>query len=164
MSAANAGLRSFVRNIGLITSSGIQVVDVRDLALLHLKLSDLPAGTHRYATAGEMLSWSDYFHLLNSLTGRHLRRVRVPRRLLHAAGSAGDVVKRFHDFDFPLTRDGTEFMTRWPGAEADRTTGELGLHFRDSAETYRDALIWMYQAGHLGAEHVGRLADIALTP
>jgi hypothetical protein len=73
-----------------------------------------------------------------------------------------DVLKRFYDLDFPVTRDSMEFMTRWPGADADRTTRELGLHFRGAAETYRDTLVWMYRTGHLGAEHVGRLADIAL--
>jgi nucleoside-diphosphate-sugar epimerase len=164
MSAANAGLRSMVRDIGLITSSGFQVVDVRDLATLHLKLLELPAGMHRYAAAGEMLAWSDLYHLLDNLIGRRVRRVRVPGGLLRAAGSAGDVVKRFYDFDFPLTRDAMEFTTRWPGADADRTTRELGHHFRDVAETYRDTLIWMYRAGHLSAEHVGRLANVALTP
>jgi dihydroflavonol-4-reductase len=164
MSAANNGIRAVMRDIGVITSSGIQVVDVRDVAMLHLRLLELPAGTHRYAAAGEMLSWSDYFHLLDSLIGRRVRRVRVPGGLLRAAGSAGDVVKRFYDFDFPLMRDSMEFMTRWPGADADRTTRELGFHPRDVAETYRDTLIWMYRAGHLAAKHVGRLADIALTP
>jgi dihydroflavonol-4-reductase len=163
MSAGNTGLRSMVRDIGLITSSGFQVVDVRDLATLHRKLLELPAGTYRYAAAGEMLPWSDFFHLLDSLIGRRVRRVWVPGGLLRAAGSASDVVKRFYDFDFPLTRDAMEFTTRWPGADADRTTRELGLHFRGAAETYRDTLIWMYRAGHLTAEHVGRLADVAVT-
>lgn len=164
MSAANKGVCAQMRDLGLITSSGMQVVDVRDLALLHLKLLDLPAGPHRYAAAGEMLTWSEYFRLLDGLTGRHIRRIRVPGGLARAIGTAMDVVKRFYDLDFPVTRDSMEFMTRWPGADADRTTRELGLHFRDAAETYRDTLVWMYRAGHLGAEHVGQLADIALTP
>ena len=164
MSTANDGLRAQMRAIGLITSSGFQAVDVRDLAALHLKLLELPAGSHRYAAAGEMLTWPDYFDVLDSLVGYRIRRLRVPGALLRAAGSAGDAVKRFYDLDFPLTRDLMEFMTRWPGAETERTTRELGLRFRDAAETYRDTLIWMYQAGHITAEHVGRLADIALTP
>ena len=164
MSAANDGVCAQVRDLGLITSSGMQVVDVRDLTLLHRKLLELPGGPHRYAAAGKMLSWSDYFHVLDGLIGRRVRRVRVPGGLLRAAGSAGDVVKRFYDFDFPLTRDAMEFMTRWPGADAERTTRELGLHFRDATETYRDTLIWMYRAGHLRADHVGKLADTALTP
>ena len=163
LSAANDGVRAQVRDLGIVTSSGFQSVDVRDLALLHLKLLELPPGPHRYAAAGEMLTYSDYFRLLDSLTGRHIRRIRVPGGLARAIGTALDVVKRFHDLDFPVTRDSMEFMTRWPGADADRTARELGLHFRDTTETYRDTLVWMYQAGHLRAEHVGRLADVALT-
>jgi dihydroflavonol-4-reductase len=161
MSAANTGVRAHVRDLGIITSSGLQVVDVRDVALLHLKLLDLPDGLHRYAAAGEMLPHSDYFRLLDSLVGHRVRRIRVPGGLLRAAGSATEAVKRFYDFDFPLTRDMMEFMTRWPGADAARTTRELGVQFRDAAETYRDTLIWMYRAGHLDAEDVGPLAVCA---
>ena len=164
MSAANNGVYSQLRAIGLVTSSGLQAVDVRDLATLHLKLLELPAGPHRYAAAGEMLTWTEYFDLLDSLVGHHIKRVRVPGALLRAVGSLGDAVKRFYDFDLPLTRELMEFMTRWPGADAERTTRELGLHFREPAETYRDTLIWMYRAGHLSAQQVGRLADVALTP
>jgi nucleoside-diphosphate-sugar epimerase len=164
MSTVNEGLRAHVRDLGIITSTGLQAVDVRDLALLHVKLLDLPDGVHRYAAAGGMLSWSEYFDLLDGLIGHRVRRIRVPGGLLRAAGWAGDAAKRLYDFNFPLTRDSMEFMTRWPGADAGRTTRELGLHFRDAAESYRDTLIWMFQAGHLTAEHVGRLAGIALAP
>lgn len=136
LSAANDGVRAHARELGIITSTGIQVVDVRDLAMPHLRLLDLPDGQHRYAAAGEMLTWSDYFDLLDGLVGHRIRRVRVPGGLLRAAGAAGDALKRFCDFGFPLTRDMMEFMTRWPGADA----------------------------GRISAEHVGRLADTALTP
>lgn len=162
LSTVNNGLCSFLRDIGVATSNGMQVVDVRDLAMLHLKLLDLPPGPHRYAAAGQMLTWSEYFDLLDRLVGHRIRRIRVPGGLLRAAGSAGDALKRLYDFDFPLTRDSMEFATRWPGADAGRTTRELGLHFRDAADTYRDTLIWMYRAGHLSAKQVGRLADTVL--
>jgi hypothetical protein len=71
------------------------------------------------------------------------------------------VVKRVRDFNFPLTRDSMEFATQWPGADASRTTHELGLAFRPIAETYRDTLRWLHRAGHLSAAHVGRLATPA---
>jgi dihydroflavonol-4-reductase len=164
MSAANDGLHAQMHAIGLITSSGFQAVDVRDLAVLHLKLLELPAGSHRYAAAGEMLTWPAYYDLLDSLVGHRIKRFRVAGAILRTAGSAGDAVKRFYDFDFPMTRDLMEFMTRWPGADAERTTRELGVQFRDAGETYRDTLIWMYHAGHLTAEQIGKLADTALMP
>ena len=159
LSAVNNGLCSFVRDVGLVTSSGLQVVDVRDVAMVNVKLLELSAGAHRYAAAGEMMTWVEFVALLDRLTGRRIRRVRVPGALLRGAGTVGDLVKRLRDFDFPLTRDTMEFTTRWPGADTERTTRELGLRFRDAAETYHDTLVWMYRAGHLTAEHVGELAD-----
>ena len=82
----------------------------------------MPPGAHRYAATGEMLSWDEFVSLLDRLTGRRIRRITVPGWLLRAAGSVGDVVKRVYDFDFPMTRDAMEFTTRWPGADAQRTT------------------------------------------
>jgi dihydroflavonol-4-reductase len=160
MSAANNGLYSFLRDAAILTSSGLQVVDVRDLAALHVKLLELAPGEHRYAAATEMLSWADFYALLERLTGRRLRRIRVPGRLLRAAGSVSDVVKRVHDFNFPLTRDAMEFTTQWPGADSERTTRELGVSFRSVADTFRDTLAWLYRAGHLTAAQVGKIADI----
>ncbi|MBX7431384.1 NAD-dependent epimerase/dehydratase family protein [Mycobacterium sp. Y57] len=157
-SALNNGLIAYMRGGWLLTSSGLQCVDVRDLATLHATLLELPAGPHRYSAATEMLTWPEFHDMCCELTGLRLRRIPVPGPVLRAAGTIGDVVKRFHDFDFPLTRDAMEVTTRWPGADTARTTAELGVVFRDRADTFRDTLQWMYRAGHLSAEQVGKLA------
>jgi nucleoside-diphosphate-sugar epimerase len=158
MSDANHAVYSWFRDTGIVTSSGFQCVDVRDVAALHVKLVELPEGAHRFAAAAEMLPWAEVYELLDRITGTRLRRFPVPGWLMRGAGSVGDVVKRVYDFNFPLTRDSMEFATQWPGADASRTTRELGLAFRPAEETYRDTLRWMHRAGHLTAAHVGRLA------
>jgi nucleoside-diphosphate-sugar epimerase len=158
MSDANHAVYTWYQDTGVVTSSGFQCVDVRDVAALHVKLLELPPGPHRYAAAAEMLPWAGIYELLDRITGTRVRRFTVPGFLMRAAGSVGDVVKRVYDFNFPLTRDSMEFATQWPGADASRTTRELGLAFRPVEETYRDTLIWLYRAGHLRAAHVGRLA------
>jgi nucleoside-diphosphate-sugar epimerase len=158
MSDANHAVYSWFKDTGVITSSGFQCVDVRDVAALHLALLELPAGAHRYGASGERLPWAEVYVLLDRITGRRMRRFRVPGGLLRAGGRVGDVVKRVYDFNFPLTRDSMEFATQWPGADATRTTQELGLRFRSAEDTYRDTLVWMHRAGHLTAKHVGRLA------
>jgi dihydroflavonol-4-reductase len=160
LSAVTNGLRSFLRDGAVLTSSGMQVVDVRDLAALHLKLLELSPGAHRYAAAAKMLTWPEVVALLDELTGTRLRRIRVPGPLLRAAGSVGDAVKRVRDFDYPLTRDLMEFTTRWPGADTERTTRELGVGFREVADSFRDTVGWMYRAGHLSAAQVGKLAEV----
>lgn len=158
MSDANHAVYTWFADMGVVTSSGFQCVDVRDVAALHVKLLELPEGAHRYAAAAEMLSWADIYPLLDRITGTRLRRIAVPGWLMRAGGSVGDVVKRFYDFNFPLTRDSMEFATRWPGADTERTTRELGVTFRPIEETYRDTLRWMHRAGHLTAAQVGVLA------
>jgi len=158
LSDANHAVYTFFRDTGVVTSNGFQVVDVRDVAALHLKLLELPPGRHRYAAAGPMLAWAEVYELLDRITGARVRRFPVPGAVMRAAGTLGDLVKRVYDFNFPLTRDSMEFATRWTGADASRTTRELGVAFRDPEESYRDTLRWMHRAGHLDARHVGRLA------
>ena len=155
---ANHAIYSFFRDTGLTTSGGFQIVDVRDVATLHLRLLELAPGPARYSAAGEFLSWAETYRLIDSLTGGRISCPRIPGAALRALGSLGDVVKRFYDFSFPLTRDSMEFATRWPGASAARTTEELGVSFRPSHETYADTLRWMFRAGYLTREQAGRLA------
>jgi dihydroflavonol-4-reductase len=159
MSDANHAVYTWFADLGVITTSGFQCVDVRDVAALHAKLIELPDGAHRYAAAAEMLPWAAIYELMDRITGTRLRRYPVPGWLMRAAGSVGDVVKRFYEFNFPLTRDSMEFATQWPGADASRTTREVGVAFRPIEETYRDTLRWMHRAGHLTAAHVGKLAS-----
>lgn len=164
LSAVTAGLLSFMTSVFVVTSGGMQVVDVRDLATLLVTLLELPPGPHRYVAASEMLSMQQLYDLCGTLTGTHPRRIRVPGSVLRAAGTVGDMVKRLYDFDFPLTREGMDMTTGWPGADASSTTRDLGITFRDPTETLRDTLRWLYLAGHLTAEQAGTLAREAITP
>lgn len=158
LSDANHAVYTFFVESGIDTSGFFQIVDVRDLAAVHLKQLELSEGAHRHVAAGPKLSWADTYALLDEITGTRLRRPRIPGPLLRTLGSIGDVVKRVYDFSFPLTRGGMEFATQWPGADASITTEQLGIEFRSARESYSDTLRWMHRAGHLEARHVGLLS------
>ena len=159
LSDVNHAIYTWFVDMGLVTSSGFQVVDVRDVAALHRKLLELPEGAHRYPAAGSMLPWGETYELAERLTETKIRRVTIPGNVMRVFGRVGDLVKRVYDFNFPLTRESMEFATQWPGADASRTTAELGVQFRTLEETYTDTMRWLYRAGHLTAEQVGRLAE-----
>jgi dihydroflavonol-4-reductase len=159
LSDANQAVYTFLKQTGINTSSGFQIVDVRDLAALHTVLLEQPEGNARYAAAGPMLSWPDTYKILDEVTGTRLWRFPIPGPLLRSLGSVGDVIKSVYDFSFPLTRDAMEFATQWPGSSGEETTRDLGISFRSAGETYRDTVRWLYRAGHLEARHVGVLAD-----
>jgi nucleoside-diphosphate-sugar epimerase len=159
MTDANRALWAWIAQLSIDTEGGFQPVDVRDVAALHVRLLELAPGVHRYAAAGPMLPWAENYAVIERVTGRRMRlRAPIPGPLLRGFGRVGDAVKRVVDFAFPLTSDAMEFATRWPGADASRTTRELGLRFRPVEETYADAIRWMHRAGHLSARLAGKLA------
>lgn len=159
MTDANRALWAWIAQLSIDTEGGFQPVDVRDVAALHVKLLELAPGLHRYAAAGPMLPWAENYAVIERVTGRRMRlRAPIPGPLLRGFGRVGDAVKRVVDFAFPLSSDAMEFATRWPGADASRTTRELGLRFRPVEETYADAIRWMRRAGHLSARLAGKLA------
>ena len=160
LSDANEAVYIFFKQTGITTSSGYQIVDVRDLAEVHLRLLEQPEGPARALAAGPMLDWHETYRILDEITGTRLLRFPMPGAPLRLLGSLGDQVKRWiYDFQFPLTRDAMEYATQWPGASGDETTRALGVPFRSARETYTDTVRWLYEAGHLDARHVGLLAD-----
>jgi nucleoside-diphosphate-sugar epimerase len=159
LSEMNHTLRVLLRDFMAMTSSGVSVVDVRDLARVHAALALGQAPPGRYVVGGHFLPWRELADLFDRLTGERVRRIPIPGAALRAAGRLGDLLKRVMAFDFPLTHEAMTFATRWPGVDSSQTLEAVGLDFRDPAESLADALRWLVRAGHLDAEHIGRLAE-----
>ena len=70
ISDANHAVYSWYKDTGVITSSGFQCVDVRDVAALHVKLLALPPGPHRYGAAAEMVPWAELYERLDRIPAR----------------------------------------------------------------------------------------------
>ena len=154
----NLALRTFLRNGMALTSSGFQIVDVRDLAALHAALLQPGAQAGRYIAAGHFFSWRALADLLDALTGGRVRRVRVPGALLRGLGRLGDAAQHVRPFDLPLSAEAMDYATRWPGSERSPEVEALGVGFRDARETLADALRWLCRAGYLEPRRAGRLA------
>jgi nucleoside-diphosphate-sugar epimerase len=142
-----------------VTTSGLQSVDVRDLAAMNVALLEGERSDGRYVAAGEFFAWADLYDCVERVLGRRVRRIRTHPSLLRGAGRLADQVKKIVPFDFPLTLESMTFATRWTGADASATERDLGIHFRDLEETLTDTYRWLWQAGHLTAEQVGKLAE-----
>jgi nucleoside-diphosphate-sugar epimerase len=159
LSEGNHTVRAFLRQLMADTSSGFEVVDVRDLAALIAALVSPAAAPGRYVVSGSYLSWPDAIALMDELTGRRVIRVRVGGRLLRFLGRTGDLVKHVYPFDFPLSSEAMDFATQWPGVVRSPAIDALGIRFRDGRDTYADTIRWLFRAGHLTAREAGKLAD-----
>ncbi|MFN8602772.1 MAG: NAD-dependent epimerase/dehydratase family protein [Candidatus Binatia bacterium] len=158
LSESNQMLRTLFRDFVPITSSGLNLVDVRDLALVHVVLLEGRVPPGRYVVGGTFLSWADLANLYETLTGREALRMRIPGAVLRAAGRVLDVVKRFRDVDLPITHEAMVFATQWPGADGSATVAATGIADRPVADSVADTARWLAAAGHLRPEHIGRLA------
>jgi len=158
LSEANHALRTFARDVVLLTSGIFSVIDVRDLAAMHVRLLEQEPGPGRYVANGGDLSWLEIAESLDAVTGAQVRRVKIGGAPLRVGGRVADVVRRVWDFDFPLTTEGMVYATQFPGADGGRAPEALGFQYRPTSETFADALRWMHRAGHIDAKFVGRLA------
>lgn len=156
----NRALCFFLRFGALITSSGYQPIDVRDLARLHLALLESGRSQGRWMAAGPYLAWPELHAAIERVTGRRLLRYRVPGPWLRALGRIVDAASHVVPLalPIPITRESMDFGTRWPTADGSSAQRELGLRYRDLDETLCDTFRWMAAAGHLRPRHIGRLA------
>lgn len=149
LSEANRGVLAMVRDLFIVTTGGFQVIDVRDLAQIHLRLLERGAGSGRYLATGPYLSWPALGELLTDLTSGKLRKLRVTGALLRFSGRVGDVLRFLFPIQFPLTYEGMVFASQWQPADCSPTLDELDLTLRDAEETYADTLRWLAGSGHL---------------
>ena len=159
LSEANHALRTFARDVVLLMPGTFAIVDVRDLARIHVALLEQEGAPSRVVANGANLSWTDIADTVDAATGARVRRVRALPSLVRLGGRLCDLVKRVWDFDFPMTKEGMVFATQFNGTRSRRVQDELGIEYRPPVETFGDALAWMHRAGHIDARFVGRLAS-----
>jgi dihydroflavonol-4-reductase len=157
LSEANRGLLAFFRGAAVVTDSGLQMIDVRDVAQAHLRLLDSEPAPGRHLLTGHFVPWAELVDLFSEITGKKLLRLPIPGAVLRAAGALADVVKHVYDFQFPLSSEAMQIMTQWTPVHVSSTEGDLGFTCRDPRVTLRDLLLWFHSRGMLPASRLGRL-------
>ena len=163
LTEAHIGLRTYLANFVPLMPSGNQYIDVRDLAEAHLRLleqPDLPdaPGPHRYTLGGHYIPWVELGGVLERLTGRRPRQVRLNPALLRFSGRLMDRLERHLPFEVPLTEEGLGYATRWVMVDNGWAERRLGLSLRPVEETLADTIRWLGAEGHITPKQAGVLA------
>jgi dihydroflavonol-4-reductase len=158
LSETNHALAMMTRGGVVITTSGLQLVDARDLAPAHLRMLELEPGSGRYIVGGHFLRWSELADALERVTGQKVRRVAVPAPVLRFVGRMFDAVARLRPHGLPVSSETMALLTQWPGADSTAAEQALGIRFRPVDGTLSDTLRWLNAAGHLDQAHVGAAA------
>lgn len=168
LSEVNRGLTVFLAHILPRTSTGMQFVDVRDLAEAHRLMLEHPPPADptedRYIVGGRYYPWEELYQLLRSLTGRRLFSPRIPGPVFRFAGAATDLVRKLIPFNTDLTTESMTYITQWAPADSSRLQKTTGLQFRTGEQTFGDTIAWLAAAGHLSKKHAGKLSGQQTTP
>ena len=151
-------IRIFCSRMGVVTSSGNQFVDVRDIADACVAALEKLNGPERITLGGHYYPWKDLINTLYELTGRRVPYAPIPGPLLRAFGVLGDGVVALTGANIPITSEGMQYATRWVCTNDRKFETLLGLGFRDHRQTLADSLRSLYQAGHIKRKHLGKLS------
>ena len=156
LSEAMKGIQQFLQASVLITSSGFQIVDVRDLAALHVALIERDPAPGRFIASGRFLEWEELAELLDRAAGIRLPRLQLPGRAVRLFGQLGDRLRPFLNLDPSLSREATRLATQWLAFDASHTESTLGVQLRDPMETLFDTVRWLAANGHVDADRALR--------
>lgn len=160
LSESNEALIAFLSMIPN-TDSGMQCVDVRDVAKAHLHLLEHPVASGgdnsgaRYILGGHFYTWPEFHALLCEVTGRNIKHPKMPGPLLRLMGRVFDLVRKFRPVKGPMTAESMQVSTRFPRADSAKIEREANLTFRPGQETFSETLRWLADEGHIKPRWAG---------
>ena len=134
------------------------LVDVRDLAALHVKLMESGRGARRYFLSGERMPFTGLIDKISELTGRRIRYFMIPSWLIEVPVRVIDLLSPFLPFRVPVTLEGFRFAKWDPIFDDSKTNAELKISLRPYSETLSDTIKWLHSIGKINDEQVGKLA------
>lgn len=153
MSQSNDAFIKFHNLIVPMTPSGIQYVDVRDVALAHVLLLERELAAdrtqERYMLAGHFSPWAELADRLERASGIRIRRVPIPGPVFRFFGSLFDLLRYLFPISLPVSAESTRIVTQSPRYDSSHVQQVTGLRFRDPQQTFADSFAWACEGGYI---------------
>lgn len=132
---------------------GMQMIDVRDVADVHVAVMRPGIGPRRYVCGGALLTFDDMIDALEEGLARRIRRVPMPARLFLGVGRVADLVARFAPVPGGMSYEAAMLLTAAVPTDDSATVRELALTWRSP----RDAIVESVRFGdaHPGGQQLG---------
>ena len=132
-----------MRGIGLTINGNIGIVDVRDVAEMHVAAIEKGADGERFVVSGRGVHLKELGKIYTTLTGRIIPHLSMPRFMDIFSGflmeSIGNIIK----WEPPLTSDlAKEFSHRYSNYDNSKILSSLGVNPRPLEETVKDTIRW----------------------
>jgi dihydroflavonol-4-reductase len=121
---------------GVMPSAGAwSIVDVRDLAAVHVAALEPGQGPRRFMCGGNYLKMAELAAIYRELTGRRLPTVPTPGAVLRAFGSVMDGLMRVTPMQSLISAEGMAILTGWAPTDDHLVHEQLGVEWRGTKET-----------------------------
>jgi dihydroflavonol-4-reductase len=125
------------------------VIDVRDLAAIHIALLESGRGPRRYMAGGKRVTVDRIASLIGAAADRRLAVYPVPDVALRALGSIFDVIGDQLPFETPINSAAMQYYTQMPLSDDEPSERELGVVQRDPEETVADTVEGLQRVGRI---------------
>ena len=139
-----------------MTSGGMTVLDVRDLATAITRSLEPGHGPRRFLLGGHFFTTRELADLFVEVCGR-CRRIPSLPRILRTVGRFNDLLMRVIPANLSITYEGMVFLTKGVPTDDSATFEALGLTLRPAEETVADTLRWLVAQGLLKPDQVPTL-------
>ncbi len=125
------------------------VVDVRDLADLHVALLEPGKGPRRYMAGGRRIPVDELASLIGAAADRSLAVIPVPDTALRGVGALFDTIGSYLPFETPINSAAMQYYTQMPESDDTPSVHDLGVTQRDPAETIADTVDGLRRVGRI---------------
>lgn len=129
--------------------TGMNVVDVRDVAIGHILAAEKGRSGERYILGGENLTMREFLTRLGAAAGRPAPRLCLPVAPLAALAGVNEWTCRITGREPRLTRDTVRMARRRMFYSSDKAQRELGLPQTPVATALADAVAWFRANGYV---------------
>ncbi|MBV8300306.1 MAG: NAD-dependent epimerase/dehydratase family protein [Candidatus Dormibacteraeota bacterium] len=129
-------------------SGGMNVVDVRDVAWLHVAAMERGRAGQRYVAGGADLSLAEFWRRIADAAGRRPPRLRIPLAVALVAGVIDEARSRLSGAEPRVPVEGVRMGVRRMFASSAKAEAELGYRSSPVEPAIRDAVDWYRERGY----------------
>ena len=142
-----------------VSEGGINVIDARDLGAVLAATLEPGRGPRRYMVGGTLVPIGEIVAVFRRTTGRRIPTMPSPGSVYRGLGAMLDAIRRVIPFNTVFTAEAMQLLTLAKDTDDSAVHTDLGITYRDPAQTLTDAVRGLYTAGHLTARQAGLAAQ-----
>lgn len=154
LSVIHTAAQTWIRAMPMIPS-GVNLIDVRDLAEMIARALVPGLGPRRLMAGGTFTPWSDLVDQIEQLRGRKIRRYPAPGSVMRGLGRVMDITELPLPIDFELTHETMSEASQAVPCDSSDSERQLGVTMRPITDTLRDTYRWIASVGGLSPDEIG---------